>query len=117
MRRPIPRENEIESAVLAHWRTLGLPDTLVAAIPNAGAMRQPGLTAGLPDLLVIGGAVRFGFIELKTERGKVRPAQALFGALCERLGLAHAITSGRDEPIALLESWGVVRRKVGRAAA
>ena len=50
----VPRESDIQSAVLEHWKTLGRPMTLVAAIPNAGAMGQPGLTCGLPDLLVMG---------------------------------------------------------------
>ncbi len=66
-----PRETAIQTAVVSHWRTLGLPDTLVAAIRNAGSMSQPGLTKGLPDLLVMGPDVvnRFTFIELKRERG------------------------------------------------
>ncbi len=46
-RRSLVRESAIQSAVVEHWRVLGLPNTLVAAIPNAGALGQAGLNAGL----------------------------------------------------------------------
>lgn len=109
-------EAAIQSAVLAHWRALGRPNTLVAAIPNARAHGQAGLTAGLPDLIAIGPGIGVGFVELKTDTGKVRPAQAAFGALCRAIGVRHPITRGRDEPIAMLELWGVVRPRVGAPA-
>lgn len=103
------RESAIQSAVIAHWRVLARPDTLVAAIPNAKAHGQAGLTAGLPDLLVITPAIRVGFVELKTDTGRLRPAQAAFRLLCVALGIPHAVTHGRDEPIDILEAWGAVR--------
>ena len=110
-----PLERAIQAAVLDHWRTLGLPGTLVAAIPNAGALGQPGLTAGLADLMVIGpdlpGGATVGFIELKRDsRANITQAQRDFGGLCFQLNIPFAITIGRDEPIAILEAWGVVRK-------
>ena len=50
-----------------------MPGSLVAAIPNAFAHGQPGLTRGLPDLLVIAPQLGrlTGFIELKTETGRM----------------------------------------------
>lgn len=116
-RRPIIRESAIQAATIEHWETLGLPDTLVAAIPNAGAHGQAGLTAGLSDLLVLGGLVRVGFIELKTARGVESDAQIAFRERCERLGVPCVLTRGRDEPIAVLERWRIVRPQVGRLAA
>lgn len=109
-------ENAIQAAVHDHWRWLRRPDTLVAAIPNAGAMGQPGLTAGLPDLLVLGPRVPngIGFIELKRDdRAPVSDAQQDFHDLCARLGIACKVTRGRDEPIKLLEFWGVVKGLAG----
>lgn len=102
-------EKQIQAAVVGHWRVLGLPDTLVAAIPNAGAFGQSGLTAGLPDLLVIGGPKLVAFIELKTETGRPTLAQKVFAALCRKLGIPHEFTYGRDEPIRVLERWEIVR--------
>jgi hypothetical protein len=105
-------EKDILAAVLAHWRALGQPNTLVSTIPNAGAFGQLGLTKGLPDLLVLGPSIpgRVGFIELKTAKGKPSEAQIDFQARCQSLGLSYAMTFGRDEPIYTLECWGVVRR-------
>lgn len=109
-RAPKPSEKQIQAAVVEHWRKCGLSDTLVAAIPNAGALGQPGLTSGLPDLLVIAPGLPIGFIELKRdERSKISDAQLDFQALCVRLGIPHLIVAGRDEPITILREWGVVR--------
>lgn len=102
-------EAAIHKAVVSHWRHFGLPNTLVATIPNAGALGQTGLTKGLPDLLILAPSLPVGFIELKSETGKVRPEQLHFQSHCERLHIPFAITRGRDEPIRLLELWGVVR--------
>ena len=106
-----PYESAIQAAVLEHWLTLGLPNTLVAAIPNMGSMGQPGLTKGLPDLLVIAPRLPVAFIELKRdEDSAVSDAQRGFGRLCARMNIPYAICVGRDEPIRLLEQWGIVRR-------
>ena len=105
-------EKQIQAAVVDHWRTLGEPRTLVAAIPNANAHGQPGLTKGLPDLMVIGPRVpgNLAFIELKKERGShVSEAQLDFANLCFEHDVSVAIVFGRDEPIKVLEQWGVVR--------
>jgi hypothetical protein len=111
---PAPLEKAIQAAIVDHWRLLGLPDTLVAAVPNAGSMGQPGLTCGLADLLVVSPSLPPGcvaFIELKREeRSPVSDAQRDFGRLCMKLGVPYALCVGRDEPIRVLEHWGVVRR-------
>ena len=112
-RAPAPVEKAVQAAVVDHWRMLGLPNTLVAAIPNAGALGQPGLTCGLGDLLVLAPSLpgRVGFIELKREeRSPLSDAQHDFAALCRLLGVAYALCIGRDQPIRLLEAWGVVRK-------
>jgi hypothetical protein len=104
------RESDIARAVIQHWRALGVPGSLVAAIPNAYSHGQAGLTRGLPDLIVMAPGLPVGFIELKTKSGRIRPEQADFKARCLSLGIAHSITRGRDEPIEILETWNVVRR-------
>lgn len=104
-------EAAIHKAVIAHWRHFGLPNTLVATVPNMGAMGQYGLTKGLPDLLILAPSLPVGFIELKSETGRVSEAQLHFQSHCERLRIPFAITRGREEPIRLLELWGVVREQ------
>lgn len=112
-----PSEKVLQAAVINHWRWFGKPHTLVAAIPNAGALGQPGLTAGLPDLMVVCDQKKVGFIELKrdgrqTERnGGLSEDQIKFRDLCELRQIPWTVTYGRDEPIAALEDWGVVARR------
>jgi hypothetical protein len=105
-----PSEKAIQQAVIDHWRAFGIPGSLVAAIPNAGSFGQSGLTKGLFDLLVVGPGFGVGFIELKTDTGKASPEQESFAAQLEWAKVPHAITHGRDEPIAILEQWGIVRK-------
>lgn len=108
-----PIEREQQRAVVEHWKWLRQPNTLIAAIPNAGALGQPGLTPGLADLLVLGpelpGGV--GFIELKRDqRSVISDDQTKFAELCQRLGVPHAFAFGRDEAVKILEGWGLVRK-------
>lgn len=114
--RTTPSEAQIQSAVIEHWRTFARDHTLVAAIPNARAFGQAGLTRGLFDLLCLGGSVGVGFLELKTDKGKPSAEQERFASLCEHHMLHHRITYGRDEPIRVLEEWGIVRRQVASDA-
>lgn len=105
-------EAQIQQAVIEHWKALGLPGTLVAAVPNARAFGQPGLTRGLFDLIAIGGDFlrgRTGWLELKTDKGKATTDQLKFGNLCALNGVPYAIAFGRDEPIRVLEQWQIVR--------
>ncbi len=104
-------EAQIQRAVIQHWKKLGRPNTLVAAIPNAGAHGQYGLTKGLPDLIVMAPGLPVAFLELKTDKGRIAAEQEAFGETCRGLGVKHAITRGRDEPIDLLERWGVVKAR------
>lgn len=106
-----PSEKAITAAVLQHWKAVGRRGTLVASIPNQWAHGQAGLTPGMPDLIVFGPDIPrgcVGFIELKTDDGVCSPSQIEFRALCKRLGVAHAFTFGRDQPILVLREWGVI---------
>jgi hypothetical protein len=112
-RKPIfvPRETAIQAACLEHWLVLGVPGSLVAAIPNAFAHGQPGLTKGLPDLMVISPTLgdRVGLLELKADGGTPSDEQLAIGDLMRARGIPYAIVYGRDEPIRWLELWGAVR--------
>ena len=111
-----PSEDGITAAIVAHWKILGVPGSLVAAIPNKRAFGQAGLTPGLPDLLVLSpklGSLT-GYIELKVERGRPSKAQTAMRDLMRERGIPYALTHGRDEPIRQLEEWGVVRPVDGR---
>lgn len=107
-----PTEKAIQRAVIQHWKAFGIPGTLVAAIPNANAFGQAGLTKGLFDLLVIGiigGPRQVGFIELKAAKGVMSPHQMAFQTLLMANQIPYAVTYGREQPIQVLEAWGIVR--------
>jgi hypothetical protein len=99
---------------MEHWGWLRQPGTLLACIPNAGALGQPGLTPGLPDLLALGPNLpggHVGFIELKRhERSVISDSQVNFAELCHGLSVPHAFAFGRDDAVRVLEAWGLCRR-------
>ena len=105
-----PSEKQIQQAVIDHWVRCGVAGSLVAAIPNAHAFGQPGLTKGLFDLLVIGGSVGVAFMELKTKKGILSIPQREFKIKLIKAGVDYAVCYGRDEPIVALEAWGVCRK-------
>jgi hypothetical protein len=107
-----PRESLIQAACLDHWRALGVPGSLVAAVPNARAAGQAGLTKGLFDLVVMSPTLgdRTGWLELKADDGVLSPAQNTFKLLMIARGCPYAVAYGRDQPIRVLEQWGAVRR-------
>ena len=113
-----PREGLIQAAVIEHWQKLGVPGSLVAAVPNAKAHGQPGLTKGLFDLVVMSPKLgdRTGWLELKAGDGVLSDAQQAFELLMIRLGVPYAVTYGRDQPIRMLEYWGAVRAQARAAA-
>lgn len=106
-----PSEKLIQEATIRHWQTFGLPDTLVAAVPNARAHGQPGLTRGLFDLIVLSPTLgaHTGWLELKAEGGALSADQKAFRELLIKLRIVHGVAYGRDQPIARLEAWGAVR--------
>ena len=106
-----PSEDQITAAVVEHHRVFGVPGSLVAGIPNKRAFGQPGLTKGLPDLLVLSPQLgdKTGFIELKRERGgRLSNAQIEVGELLRERGAPYAVCRGRDEPILQLRAWGAL---------
>ena len=108
-RAPKESERQIHAAVIAHWKACGLPETLVATIPNQFAHGQVGLTKGLPDLLVMGPKGFVAGLELKAQGGRASLEQIAMQDRWRSMGVRYEITFGRDEPIQLLTSWGIVK--------
>jgi hypothetical protein len=113
-----PRESLIQAACIDHWRQLGLPGTLVAAVPNQNAHGQPGLTRGLFDLVVMSPTLgdKTGWLELKADDGELSEDQKTFKRIMIACGVPYAVAIGRDQPIRVLEHWGAVRPQARAAA-
>ena len=107
-----PRESLIQQAVIDHWRALGVPGSLVAAIPNAKAHGQPGLTRGLFDLIVMSPTLgdRTGWLELKADDGELSDDQNKIKLIMIARGVPYAVAYGRDAPIQVLKHWGAIRQ-------
>ena len=113
-----PRESLIQAACISHWNLLGVPGSLVAAVPNARAAGQAGLTKGLFDLVVLSPKLgdRTGWLELKAEGGELSQSQKAFKLLMIARGVPYAVTFGRDQPIQVLAEWGAIRPQARAAA-
>jgi hypothetical protein len=105
----------IQAAVIEHYETFKLPNTDLRAIPQARAFGQYGLRRGTFDLLIIGGNVTLAFLELKADDGTLSEEQEKFRKLLISHSIPYAVTYGREQPIAVLEEWGIVRKQA-RAA-
>jgi hypothetical protein len=113
-----PREGLIQAAVIDHWKALGVPGSLVAAVPNAKAHGQPGLTRGLFDLVVMSPTLgdKTGWLELKADDGELSDDQKAIKLIMIARGVPYAVAWGRDAPIRVLEQWGAVRPQARAAA-
>lgn len=96
MRTLSPTEDQLQAAIVALLR-VRYRDAIVAAIPNGGArskveaarMKGTGTLAGMPDIVVILPGGRTCWLEVKTDAGRLSPAQA---EIHYRLvGLGHAV--------------------------
>jgi hypothetical protein len=110
IRRRNREETLIQAAIVERWKLLGYPGSLIAAIPNANAHGQPGLTPGLFDLMCIRRAGFVGFLELKKKGGVVSKAQREHQQILKAAGVPNHVAFGLDEAVWILEMWGIIRR-------
>lgn len=114
MRRP---EQAIQQAVVAHLRARAEPKVFFWSTPNEGKrgfvnaanLKASGLTAGLPDLLILKAGSLYA-LELKAAKGTLTPSQRLVLAHMENCGAETAVAHSIDEALVTLEYWGVLRR-------
>ena len=65
---------------------------------------------GAFDLLLIGPDGVHRWMEIKRAAGRrLSPAQQRFADELERRGVPHAVASGFDQAVEVLQSWGVLR--------
>lgn len=114
MKRP---EQEIHKAVVLHlemraqkplffWHT---PNEGKRGWVNAAALKAMGMTAGIPDLLILKDGKMYG-LELKSAKGILTPSQRLVMANLGSCGAEVAVARSLDEALVTLEVWGLLKR-------
>lgn len=76
---------------------------------RGGQLKARGLKAGVPDILLIKHG-QAHWIELKTDDGKVSPAQAETGALLMHAGCPLCVCRSVENVQAMLAQWGFALR-------
>jgi hypothetical protein len=106
-----PTEAEITTALVERWQWFGTVGSLVAGVPNRRAFGQAGLSKGLADLIVMSPMLgeKTGWLELKTDDGKLSGPQLEFGRVCRDLGVPYAVCYGLDSAIEQLRKWGALK--------
>jgi hypothetical protein len=116
MKRP---EQQIHQAVVAHLNMRAEPRVFFWHTPNEGkrgwvnaaALKAMGMTAGVPDLLILK-AGQLHALELKAPGGRLTPSQR---GVIQRMidcGAQAAVAHSIDEALVTLEFWGILKRSV-----
>ncbi len=116
MNRP---EQAIQQAVVAHLRARAEPGVFFWSTPNEGkrgfvaaaALKASGLTAGIPDLLILKDGNLYA-IEFKAPGGILRPSQRMVLDRMRACGAMAVVAFSIDEALVTLEFWGILKRSV-----
>lgn len=74
-------------------------------------LKKMGKLKGAPDYVFIW-RKKVGFIEVKTEKGKLSEYQKDFEGQCERLEIPYAMCRSVEECLAKLSEWGFLSTKI-----
>ena len=93
------------------------PNGASTSVRTGARMKQMGLLPGVADMVIIrpGGLVYF--LELKSAKGSLSPAQRIFRDACEGNGIPYAVASTPERVEAVLRGWDVLRPKIEPALA
>jgi hypothetical protein len=70
--------------------------------------KRLGVRAGVPDISIIHGGPVTHYIELKTGKGRLSPAQIEFRNMCTCFDVPWALCRSLDEVVETLKEWGMV---------
>lgn len=111
MQRP---EQQIQRAILQLIR-YKYPKAVTFHIPNGGRrskieasiFKTLGVRAGVSDLCIMWAGGNVGFLEIKSEKGRLSENQLSFMDDCARLGIPWECVKSADEAAAALKLWCV----------
>lgn len=110
-------ETLVHEAVVTLLRFTAHPATIwyhaangEARSPRTGAkLKRMGVRRGVADICLVLPDGRAGFLEIKTDSGRLSPDQKAFRDDCERSGARYAVVRSVDEAEQILRSWGALR--------
>jgi hypothetical protein len=113
------QEDQIQKAIVEHFRCRGAPNTVMFSVPNGGArtrteaaiLKATGVLAGAPDLVFVKAGRIYG-LEVKTKNGRLSHAQLVVQGAINDAGGYCATAFGLDKAIAILETWGLLTGRV-----
>jgi hypothetical protein len=109
-------EQELQRAIVQHLLWRGVPG-MVFFHPANGGWRSPaeaailiglGVRPGIPDLILIHESRVYG-LELKSERGRLTPAQTEIHEQLIEAGATVATAWNVDQAVAQLERWRLLK--------
>lgn len=114
-KKPALSETVIQQTVMKHLHSYGRKDAVYWAVPNGGKrnvieakrMKGEGVKAGIPDVHILFQSKLY-CLEIKTEKGRLSPAQKAVGDQMRAAGAEVAVAKGLDACLAQLKSWAIL---------
>lgn len=118
-------EDLIQQGILAMCKVILRDDIVVFAVPNgekrdwqsAKRLKLQGVMAGMTDLVFLRGGGCAFLMEVKTNRGKLSKKQINLRTWCIGTGTPWCVVRSREEALATLKEWDLVRPEYRRATA
>lgn len=118
-------EHKLQVALCDYLRIAGRPDLHWFAVPNGGhrhiaeasRLKAEGVRSGTPDLCFMLPDGKVAWLEMKTAKGTLGPAQKEFRDIAKRLGHYWGLARSVDEAIVHLTEWQVLKGAYQRSEA
>lgn len=121
--KPVPTEDQLQIFAADVLEAYGRPDVFWHHSPNGGwrhpatanRMKRYGTKAGFPDLMFMRPFGAPAYLELKTIKGHLSPAQKEFRDYCLKHGYEYKVARSTDEIIDVLNEYGVIQNRPARS--
>lgn len=110
-------EHRLQATLWQHIKLKKPANVIAYAVPNGehrskrtGArLKAQGVVAGVCDLAFVMSDGRAAFMEIKSLKGRLSPAQKAFQDQCAAMEVEHAVVSDLDTGLRILFAWGVLK--------
>lgn len=94
------------------WQWTHIPLGEYRTRETAGLLERMGVMAGWPDFIFLHWTGQIYFLELKSEKAILSPAQKAFHGMMRQWQIECKVARGYDEAIRILSEWGVVSASI-----